>query len=160
LGFPRPQNGPPDGGVQFFGGGNVASATLTQTVDLGGMRNDGTVPYRLSGWLGGFLEDPSEASVTVTFFDVNHSPLGTGKIGPVAVLDRRLKTVRLERETTGTIPALTRNAQVVVTLKDRNPVIGNYNNAYADNISFTVGPALPPPPPPTPPLSKVGPLEH
>jgi len=49
---------------------------------------------------------------------------------------------------------------VVVTLKDRNPVIGNYNNAYADNISFTVGPALPPPPPPTPPLSKVGSLEH
>src|ERR1700741_5382421 len=34
LGFPRAANGPPDGAVQFFGGGNVASATLSQTVEL------------------------------------------------------------------------------------------------------------------------------
>src|SRR6201988_418880 len=57
LGFPRAQNGPPDGAVQFFGGGNVATATLTQTVNLSGAApqiDTGTVPYRLSGWLGGF----------------------------------------------------------------------------------------------------------
>ncbi len=164
LGFPKPQNGPPDGQVQFFGGGNVATSTLTQFVDLGPMfpmNNNGTVPYTLSGWLGGFLEDPSEASVTVTFIAADQkTPLSTGKIGPVTVLDRRLKTSLLERETTGTIPAGTRYAQVVVTLKDCNPVIGNYNNAYADNISFTVGAPLPAPPPPTPPVSTVGHLEH
>ncbi len=163
LGFPRPQNGPPDGAVQFFGGGNVATASLTQTVDLSGAApqiNTGTVPYRLSGWLGGFLEDPSAASVTVTFLAADQSQLGTGKIGPVGVLKRRLKTVLLQRETSGMIPAGTRSARVVVTLKDSNPVIGNYNNAYADNISFTVGAPLPPPPPPTPPASKVGPLDH
>jgi Phosphoesterase family len=163
LGFPRSQNGPPDGGVQLFGGGNVATATLTQTVDLSGAApqiDTSTVPYRLSGWLGGFLEDPSEASVTVTFFAPGPSQLGTGKIGPVTVLDRRLRTALLERETTGTIPAGTRSASVVVTLKDRNPVIGNYNNAYADNISFIVGAPLPAPPPPTPPASKVGALDH
>jgi hypothetical protein len=166
LGFPRSQNGPPDGAVQFFGGGNVATATLTQTVDLSGPMaaaqiDTGTVPYRLSGWLGGFLEDPSAASVTVAFLAADQqSQLGTGKIGPVTVLERRLKTVLLERETTGTIPVGTRSARVVVTLKDSNPVIGNYNNAYADNISFTVGAPLPAPPPPTPPASKVGPLDH
>lgn len=163
LGFPRPQNGPPDGAVQFFGGGNVATASLTQTVDLSGAApqiNTGTVPYRLSGWLGGFLEDPSAASVTVTFLAADQSQLGTGKIGPVGVLKRRLKTALLQRETSGMIPAGTRSARVVVTLKDSNPVIGNYNNAYADNISFTVGAPLPPPPPPTPPASKVGPLDH
>jgi hypothetical protein len=164
LGFPRAQNGPPDGAVQFFGGGNVATATLTQIVDLSGAApqiDTGTTPYRLSGWLGGFFEDPSEASVTVTFFDATgQSQLGAGKIGPVSVLDRRLRTALLERETTGTIPAGTRSARVVVTLKDCNPVIGNYNNAYADNISFTVGAPLPAPPPPTPPASKVGPLDH
>jgi hypothetical protein len=161
LGFPRPQNGPPDSGAQFFGGGNVATATLTQIVDLGGVPNTGTVPYRLSGWLGGFLEDPSEASVTVTFLAADQkTQLGTGQIGPVTVLDRGLKTELLERETTGTIPLGTRSALVVVTLKDRNPVIGNYNNAYADNVSFTVGTGLPAPPPPTPPASKVGALDH
>jgi hypothetical protein len=166
LGFPRSPNGPPDGAVQFFGGGNVATATLTQTVDLSGPMaaaqiDTGTVPYRLSGWLGGFLEDPSAASVTVAFLAADQqSQLGTGKIGPVTVLERRLKTVLLERETTGTIPVGTRSARVVVTLKDSNPVIGNYNNAYADNVSFTVGIPLPAPPPPTPPASKVGPLDH
>jgi hypothetical protein len=160
LGFPRAQNGPPDGGVQFFGGGNVATATLAQTVDIMPNIATGTVPFRLSGWLGGFLEDPSEASVAVDFLDANQARLGTGKIGPVTVLDRGLRTALLERETTGTIPAGTRTARVVVTLKDRNPVIGNYNNAYADNISFTVGAALPAPPAPTPPASRVGPLDH
>ena len=163
LGFPRSQNGPPDGAVQFFGGGNVATSTLTQTVDLSGAAGQidhGAVPYTLSGWLGGFLEDPSEASVTVAFLAADQSPLGAGKIGPVTVLDRRLKTELLARETTGTIPAGTRSARVVVTLKDCNPVIGNYNNAYADNISLTVGAPLPPPPPPTPPASKVGGLDH
>ena len=163
LGFPRAQNGPPDGAVQFFGGGNVATSTLTQTVDLSRAApqiDTGTVPYALSGWLGGFLEDPSEASVTVTFLAADQSPLGAGKIGPVTVLDRRLRTVLLERETTGTIPAGARSASVVVTLKDRNPVIGNYNNSYADNISLNVGVPLPAPPLPTPPASKVGPLDH
>src|SRR6185437_6181342 len=70
VGFPRLQDGPTDGAVQFFGGGNVATSTLTQYVDLSGAApqiDTGTVPYMLSGWLGGFLEDPSEASVTVTF---------------------------------------------------------------------------------------------
>jgi Phosphoesterase family len=81
----------------------------------------------------------------------------------------------------------TRSAQVVVTFTDLNPVLGNdntatdldnlvlgnvnnatdlnrvlanYNNAYADNISFTVGANLPAPPPPTPPVSTVKPLDH
>ena len=164
LGFPRSENGPPDGAAQFFGGGNVATSTLTQTVDLSGAATQidtGAVPYTLSGWLGGFVEDPSEASVTATFVAADHqTPLGAGKIGPVTVLDRRLRTALLQRESTGMIPAGTRSARVVVTLKDRNPVIGNYNNAYADNISFNVGVPLPPPPPPTPPASNVGPLDH
>lgn len=160
LGFPRAQNGPPDGAVQFFGGGNVATSTLTQTVDLRGLPANGAVPYRLSGWLGGFLEDPSAATVTVTFLDANQTQVGSGKIGPVTVLDRRLRTGLLARETTGTIPVGTQSARVVVTLKDSNPVFGSYNNAYADNISFTVGAPLPAPPPPEPPASKVGPLDH
>ena len=153
----------PGSGEQFFGGGPVATSTLTQTVDLSAAASDidaGTVPYKLSGDLGGFIIDPSAASVTVDFLDANGFKLGTGKIRPVTVLDRWFQTGLLERETSGTIPVGTRSARVVVTFTDCNPVLGNYNNAYADNLSFTVGAALPAPPPPTPPVSTVGQLDH
>jgi hypothetical protein len=118
------------------------------------------VPYTLSGWLGGFFEDPSAVTVNVGFLAANRSPLSIGTIGPVSVFDRGFKTALLHRETSGTIPAGTRSAVVVVNFIDRNPNASNYNNAYADNISLTVGAALPAPPPPTPPVSKVGRLDH
>ena len=146
LGFPSSYSAPPGSGMQFFGGGPVATSTLTQTVDLGAAASDidtGTVAYTLSGDLGGFLIDPSATSVTVDFLDANGVKLGTGGIEPVTVLDRGFQTGLFERETSGTIPVGTRSALVVATFTDRNPVLGNYNNAYADNLSFTVGAALP-----------------
>ena len=163
LGFPRASSGPPDGGAQFFGGGNVATSALAQTVDLHAAAADidgGAVPYSLSGWLGGFGFDPSAAGITVEFLDANQLWLGTGKVRPVNVFDRWFGTKLLERGTSGTIPVGTRSARVVVTLKDNSLAIGTYNNAYADNVSFTVGAALPAPPPPTPPASTVGELDH
>jgi hypothetical protein len=163
LGFPTSSCAPAGSGEQFFGGGPVASSTLSQTVDLSAAASDidaGTVPYELSGDLGGFTIDPSAASVTVDFLDANGVKLGTGTINPVTVLDRWFLTGLLERERSGTIPVGTRSARVVVSLTDCNPVLGNYNNAYADNLSFTVGAALPAPPPPAPPESKVGDLDH
>ena len=118
------------------------------------------MPYALSGWLGGFLKDPSETTVTVEFLAADQSGLGTGQIGPVTALDRWLSTKLLKRDTSGTIPAGTRSAVVLVTFKDCNPEAGNYNDAYADNLAFTVGAPLPAPPPPTPPGSTVRPLDH
>ena len=160
LGFPSHSAG---GGRQFFGGGPVGTSTLSQFVDLSGAASQidtGTVPYTLSGDLGGFTIDPSAASVTVVFLGANNQKLGAGEIGPVTALDRGFQTGLLTRQTSGTVPVGTRSAQVVVTFTDSNPVAGNYNNAYADNLSFTVGAALPPPPPPKPPASTVGQLDH
>src|SRR5262249_23643337 len=57
-------------------------------------------------------------------------------------------------------PAGTRSAVVTTTFDDRNPVLGNYNNAYADNLSFTVGDPTLTAAPLTPPTSHVGSLDH
>jgi hypothetical protein len=163
LGFPSTACAPPDSGEQFFGGGPVATSTLSQTVDLKPAAADidgGAVPYTLSGDLGGFTIDPSAASVRVEFLNASGDTIGTGRIRPVGVLDRWLQTRLLERETTGTIPVGARTARVVVTLTDCNPVLGNYNNAYADNLSFTVGAANLAPAPLARPDSNVGPLDH
>jgi hypothetical protein len=163
LAFPSVSGEPAGGGAQFFGGGPVATSTLTQIVNLSGAASEidaGTVPYEVSGDLGGFTIDPSAASVTVDFLDANGVTVGTGKIKPVTALARSFRTELLARDTIGVIPVGTRSAKVVVTLADHNPVLGNYNNAYADDLSLTVGANLPAPPPPTPPASTVGQLDH
>jgi len=165
--FPSAKNGATDGGNQFFGGGNVADSTLSQTVDLraaGASIDGGNVSYNLGGWLGGYSFDPSAATVKVTFLDANKTYLGTGQIGPVTAWDRLFAINLLERSTTGVLPTGTRYAQVDVSFDDQNPVkygfAADYNDAFADNISFTVGAVLPAPPAPTPVMSKVGDLKH
>jgi hypothetical protein len=72
-------------------------------------------------------------------------PLGTGKIGPVSILQRGFRTELFERTTTGAIPAGTRSARVVVTFNDYHWAGGAYNHSHADNLSFTVGAPLPAP---------------
>jgi hypothetical protein len=78
----------------------------------------------------------------------------------VTAWDRLFATGFIHRETAGTIPINTRTAQVVVTFDDRNLVLGNYNNAYADNLSFTVNDPGLTPAPLAPPASNVGDLDH
>jgi hypothetical protein len=163
FGFPSSNTGGPDAGKQFFGGGNVADSSLSQTVDLNAAASDidtGAVPFTLSGRLGGYLWDPSAAWVTVDFLGADNKVLGTGQLAPVTVFDRWFQTGVLQRATSGTIPEGTRSARVVVNFSDWNPVPDTYNNAYADNLSFTVGADLPAPPDPTPPASTVGQLDH
>ena len=174
LSFPKAKSGPADGGNQFFGGGDIATGTLTQTVDLRGAATEidqGATTYNLSAWLGGFLFDRSGSSVKVSFLDENQTYLGDAKLNRVGPLERWFQTGFKQRSTAGTLPTGTRYAQVVVTLEDRNFVtlgipwlLGgvdfDYNNAYADNISFTIGADLPAPPDPSPPVSAVGELDH
>ncbi|WP_167107418.1 alkaline phosphatase family protein [Mycobacterium sp. DL592] len=164
-----PQSAPTGGGNQFFGGGNVATSSLSQTVDLSGAAtaidhtadpNAAGLAFALSADLGGYLIDPSRASVKVTFLDANKGYLGSADVGPVTALNRLLQTGFQERDTTGYVPVGTRSAQIVVTFKDLNPILGNYNNAYADNVSFSVESTNVAPAPLTVPSSNVGSLDH
>jgi hypothetical protein len=167
MSFVQAKNGATNGGNQYFGGGNVADSTISQTVDLSaaaGSIDGGNISYNLGAWLGGYGSDPSAASVKVTFLDSNKTYLGSGNIAPVTQWDRWFGTKLLDRNATGTLPTGTRYAQVDVILDDKNPMkIGpaaDYNNAFVDNISFTIGAQLPAPPAPTPVKSIVGPLKH
>jgi hypothetical protein len=167
VSFPGVHAEPPGGGNQFFGGGDVASSSLSQTVDLSASSAEidgGAVPFNLSGYLGGYLLDPSFATVKVTFLDQNQLYLGSSTIGPVSNLDRLGQTGFRQRATTGTVPVGTRSALVTLTMHDLNPVVigftARYNNAYADNLSFSIGTNQAPPPAPLPPASNVGQLDH
>ena len=160
-----PSVGLPGSGERFFGGGPVASSTLTQTVDLSAAADAidhrvGGVQYQLGGDLGGFTIDPSRTNVTVDFLDANGTSLGTGALSPVTALDRWFVTGMMHREVVGRIPVGARSARVVAAFDDHNPVLGNYNNAYADNLSFKVDAEGPTAAPLTPPPSTVGQLDH
>lgn len=166
MSFPKASSGPSDGGAQFFGGGNVATSTLSQIVDLSGAAaqiDSGTADYTLSGWLGGYLLDLSAASVKVDFLDSDRTYLGTTMIGPVGVLERGFQTGLRERSTSGTLPEGTRYAQVMLTLRECNPVMigfnADYNASFADNLSFTISADLPAPTV-SPAVSTVGELDH
>ncbi|MGD9621836.1 MAG: alkaline phosphatase family protein [Mycolicibacterium sp.] len=167
MSFPKKKNGAVDGGEQFFGGGNVADSTLTQTVHLGAAASEidtGDVTYNLSAWLGGWLLNLSRASVKVDFLDANKAYISTTKLNPVGVLERFFHTKLVERETSGSVPVGTRYAQVNVILDQISisplGINVDYNSAFADNVSFSISADLPAPAPPTPPVSNVGELDH
>ncbi|WP_264916398.1 alkaline phosphatase family protein, partial [Mycobacterium kiyosense] len=161
LGFPGTP--PPGAGANFGGGGPVATSSIRQTVDLSAAAariNTGTTPYTLSGQLGGYMIDPSSTSLQVSFLNANGVVLGTGSTTSVSVIDRLGITGLQPRSVSGTVPVGTTSAVVTATYNDLNPVLNHYNNAYADNLSFTVGAPGLTPAALTVPASNVGQLDH
>ncbi|UMB68356.1 alkaline phosphatase family protein [Mycobacterium paraterrae] len=154
--FDFPQTPPPGGGDNFAGGGPVATSSISQTVELSG---EAGKPFTLSADLGGQGWDPSTADVQVTFYDGDQI-VGTDSLNPVTVWDRLGFTGFEERDISGTVPEGTTSAVVTTTFTDKDWVLGNYNGAYADNESFTVGDPTLTPPTLTTPESNVGELDH
>ncbi len=155
--FDFPQTAPLGAGDNFAGGGPVATSTISQTVDLTGAAG---TPFNLSADLGGQGWDPSVASVQVTFLDAHGDVLGTDSLNPVTVWDRLGFTGFEARDISGTVPDGTTSAQVTTTFTDNDTFLGNYNGAYADNESFTVGDPSLTPATLIAPTSNVGQLDH
>jgi hypothetical protein len=156
--FDFPQTAPPGGGDNFAGGGPVATSTISQTVDI--PTDAAGTPFTLSADLGGQGWDPSSATVEVTFHDDLGHILGTDSLNPVTVWDRLGFTGFEERDISGTVPVGTTTAQVTTTFTDNDTFLGNYNGAYADNESFTVGDPSLTAAPLTAPMPHVGQLDH
>jgi hypothetical protein len=138
-GFPdKTSVGPPDRGNNFFGGGNVAKSTASQTIDLsaGASTIDvGGVTFVLSAWLGGYSNQDDSPTVSVTFLSASGAVLRSAVIGPLKAADRKDVTGLFLRKATGVVPANARSARVVIT---DTRYAGTYNDAYSDDISLVL----------------------
>jgi hypothetical protein len=134
-----------------------ADTEMEQVVDVGGAGaaiDDGTVRYKLSGWLGGWRDRPERATLTAVFLDATGRSTGA----PVVIADvdahaRRNSTGLVQREHDGIVPRAT--CKIVVTVQFLSGMT-SFQNAYADNLSLMLegndltglaSPAAPAPPP-------------
>ena len=138
-GFPTASSpGPPARGNYFFSGGPASgNSSGVQSADISACAaiiDTGLIQYDLSGYFGGFAGQNDRAQLTVTFQDVNDSPLSTVTIGPVTSAERSNVTGLIRRSTTGTVPIGTRRVEFTLTMIQQS----GDNDGYADNLIFTM----------------------
>ncbi len=141
-GFPTTAQGPAapaSPGNAFFGGGDDASATMTQTVSVSsqsGFIATGGEPYDLSAWLGGYSSQADSAGLQATFLNSSGTSLGTASLAPVTPAQRGNSTKLLPESATGTVPAGTVSVRFTLTF---TRAAGTFNDGYADDIGLTLG---------------------
>jgi hypothetical protein len=137
-GFPDSNSpGPTDRGNNFFAGGpSNSSSEAEQLIDVtpesAGI-NSGTVTFTLSGWLGGFSSQNDNATLTADFLGTGNSNLGSANIGPVFANDRNDVTGMIFETINGNVPVGTQSVDLFLNM---NRTDGDYNDGYADNLSF------------------------
>lgn len=158
-GFPTASAPGAQPGNAYFTGGTRGNSSLSQTVDVSADASaidGGAASYDLSGWLGGFGSQNDRVALVATFLNSSGTSLGTTQIGPVTNTDRGNVTEFLQRAATGSIPVGTR--QIKLDL-DFTWTVGQTTDGYADNLSLTITPSIPPPAL-TPPPSTVPAYDH
>jgi hypothetical protein len=138
--FPTAQDPGPSGrGKNFFAGGPGATqSSATQTIDVsagGGGIDSGSKRYDLSAYLGGVGDEGDSTIVLATFEDGDGNPLGSTSIGPVTEIGRKSRTGLIKSDKTGAVPKGTRKVKVEIR---STRVVGNYNDAYADDVALTI----------------------
>ncbi|WP_433562696.1 alkaline phosphatase family protein [Nocardia sp. CA-151230] len=137
--------GPSNRGSKFFAGGGTGSSEMDQTVSVAGAGaaiDQGRVSFDLNGWLGGYGAQLDRVNMTATFLSASGSQLGSAECDDVSSIDRGLKTGLLQRDTKGTLPKGTRSVKIQLNFTWTD---GDTNDGYADDLSFTIGAALPAP---------------
>lgn len=136
------------GGKNFFAGGpgdnsgKQTTHTATQTIDVSGAAPEidaGQVGATLTAFLGAYTVALDRATVTARFLDAAGAEIGSVRVGPVSIDDRKRLTVLLKRAAQANLPPKTRSMAVVITVvADGNGA----HHAYVDNISLTLGKAI------------------
>lgn len=130
--------GPANRGNFFFAGGNSASSSGSQIINVADCATQidaGNLGFTLSGFFGGFSNQDDNARLNITFRDAANASLGTASIGPVFSADRGATTGLLSRSTNGIVPVGTRVIEVVL---QETLTAGSANDGYADNLSFVL----------------------
>lgn len=139
-GYPNASSpGPADRGANFLGGGTSARSRLGQSVTLPETAaiDAGTARYDAAAWLGGYADQNDTAQLSVAFRNAAGQTLATVVLGPVTAAQRGNTTGLLSRTATGTVPPLSRTAQVELLFVRAG---GTSNDGYADALSLTVTP--------------------
>ena len=131
--------GPVNRGLNYFAGGpDNSESSATQLIDLGFAAADiaaGHIRFTLSGWLGGYSGQNDHTLLSATWLDAGGQALGAVTLDSVFAPDRDSETGLLFSTLGGAVPVATR--QVLITL-DMLRTDGSYNDAYADELSFSL----------------------
>jgi hypothetical protein len=139
------------GGSNLFTGGCPSTNVSTgeQTAEVTGAAPEidaGQVSATLTGFLGGFSGQDDQAKVEVFFLGAGGADLGAAgadlAIGPVTAADRANLTDMLLRSADSGVPVGTRS---ILTRLTMTRFSGSANDGYADNLSLTLGGAVPSP---------------
>jgi hypothetical protein len=146
--FPSPyDNGPTVRGTHFFYMGTttnhgpgtnlwiknkISLATITGAIDSGKVR------FILSGYFGGYTTQVDTAQFHMFFESGTGSSKGEAIVGNVTPADRQYKTGLIYRETSGYVPAGTRNINLL--LQSGTLSGSDYRTGYADNLSLVLIP--------------------
>ncbi|MFE9428200.1 alkaline phosphatase family protein [Kitasatospora sp. NPDC006697] len=126
-------------GKAFFDGGPYASAQMSQTVSVSSQAAriaTGTLPYSLSGWLGGYSTQGDKVGLTATFKDASGASLGTATLAAVTPAMRGNATGLLNEQATGTVPVGTASVTLTASFTRAS---GTDDDGYLDDLSMTFG---------------------
>jgi hypothetical protein len=126
-------------GNAFFDGGPYAASQMTQTVDVSSQAAQiatGTLPYNLSGWIGGYNTQGDNAGVVATFLDSFGASLGTVTLAPVTSAQRNNQTELLLEQASGTVPQGTVSVRFTVSFTRQ---AGTDDGGYVDDLGMTFG---------------------
>ena len=137
-GFPTSSDpGPPDRLNAFFAGGNTASSSLAQSVDVSANGSDidtGQVVCDIEAWLGGYLNDDDSAVLVVNFMQDASTDLGGSVTLTATSSDRGMVTSFISGYPVVTVPIKTRLIKLTLSMT-RASNGGAYNDGYADSLS-------------------------
>jgi hypothetical protein len=125
------------GGSNFFAGGpGSVDSSAFQTLDVSNIAaaiDAGSINYTLSGYLGGYLTQNDNAVIEADFLNGANSLISAVPLqGPLAAGRSGLTGLLLE-SLSGVVPTGTRSVNFVLTMHYAE---GQYNDGYADNLSF------------------------